>query len=184
MANDYILWSDDDAWWSLGTLERMIGIMDQRMEIDILAGVFGGRDHFSPAFAWQRFNDNSSMVDPGRNCGLAEIVPIANTGLHFVVMRRAALERVGEAPFSLPTPEWPQEDLAFFYHVLLVGLRSFVDAASFIAHIGDHGDAYVVGSPKGRIVNGDLVLPTQFEIPNGPRNLEPVRSYGLPSYGI
>lgn len=189
MPDEYIVWIDDDAFWSLGTLERMVSVMDRCSEIDVLAGYFGGRDHFSPAFAWRDFNtgnpwsNENSFVDPGRNCGIGEVVVIQKTGLHFVLMRRGALERVGTAPFTLITQDWC-EDFSFMFRALHAGLRVFVDTASFIAHIGDDGAVYLVGHPRGRIVNGNLVFPTQFDKPTGPRKLEPVRAYGLPSYGV
>lgn len=175
---DYIVWIDDDAWWRLGTLDGMIATLDKRSDIDILSGYFGGRDHFTPAFAWRGWDDEEPNVDPGRNCELGEVVEIAKTGFHFILMRRTALATVGSEAFS-PAHPGMSDDTSFYSRAKYHGLRMFIDTGAWIAHIGSNGDAYFVGHPRGRIVNGEVVLSRTFEMPSGPRNVER-RMYGLP----
>jgi len=184
----YVLWSDSDAWWPAGTVRRMLNTIERRSDIDVLAGYFGGRDHFSPAFCWRDFNTENTwsnaenFVDPGRNCALGDVVRIEKTGCHFLLMRREALERVGPAPFTLITPQW-SEDFALMFRALHARLGLFVDTGAIVAHIDDQGRAHVPGYPPGQIVHNKLVHPRVFERPTGPRQLGPERSYGLPTYG-
>lgn len=160
----------------------MIEHLDERSAIDVLAGYFGGRDHFSPAFAWKIWNDPASMVDPGRTCAPRSLVAIEQCGFHFVLMRTSVLEHVGAQPFVLLSEEWT-EDFCFIARCRATGVRMYVDTGAHIAHIDDHGRAQTVGFPAGRINNGELVRPRTFERPTGPRQLGPDRAYGLPMYG-
>lgn len=179
---EFVLWTDDDAWWPAGTIARMIEHLDERSAIDVLAGYFGGRDHFSPAFAWTTWNDPASIVDPGRTCAPRSLVAIEQCGFHFVLMRTSVLERVGAQPFALLSDEWT-EDFCFIARCRATGVRTYVDTGAHITHVDDHGRAQTVGFPAGRIINGELVRPRAFERPAGPRQLGPDRAYGLPMYG-
>lgn len=180
----YVVWADDDSWWCAGTLARMLNTMQSRREVDILSGYYGGRDHYSPPFAWRDWNDDKSIVDPGRNCALNAVERIQKCGFHFVLMRRNALQAVGALPFTPLSPEWT-EDFSFLARAVFgAKLGLFVDTGARIAHIDGAGRAHTVGMPSGRIVNNRLELPPPpWPRPTGPRKLEPLRSYGLPSYG-
>lgn len=180
-APDFILWVDADAWWPGGTLQRMIARFSNPA-IDVLFGYFGGRDHYAPAFAWRRWNDLNSFPQPGRDCPLNAVEKVERAGFHFVLMRRAALERIGNLPFT-PKPGWT-EDFSCIARMLSAGLGLYVDTGAPIAHIGDDGRAHTVGMPSGKIVRNKLLLPPKPWLPPiGPRHLEPVRAYGLSAYG-
>ena len=70
----FVLWADSDAWWRPGTLRRMLSVMKRHDNIDLLAGAFGGRDHYSPVFAWRSASDQDSFPKVGLDCGPTDIV--------------------------------------------------------------------------------------------------------------
>lgn len=174
---DLMLWADDDAWWAAANLDRMIETLDRQPEIDVLTAMFGGRDHFSPPFCWTKWDNDDSIVDPGRNCAIGAVVPIESCGFHFVLMRSAALHVVGDSPFD-PIAGVRGEDVTFCVRARDFGLRLAVATGESVAHVGDNGAAYFVGAPKAKIVSGKVVMPKTFAMPSGLRNLEATRSYG------
>ncbi len=176
IEGDYVLWADDDCWWSAANLNRMIETLDRQPEIDILSAMFGGRDHFAPPFCWRKWDDDASIVDPGRNCAIGAVVPIESCGFHCLMMRSAVLHAVGDNPFD-PVEGLRGEDVTFCVRALHSGLRLAVATGEKVAHIGDNGDAYFVGAPRAKIVAGEIVMPKRFAMPCGPRKLEAPRAY-------
>lgn len=165
----FCLWVDDDAFWTNGTILRMLGGMAQA-KVDILAGWFCGRAERSAAKAFYHGGRSPRI---GIDCSDNELVEIDRCGFHFVMHRLELLEELkaeyGDDLFSPGPVNEHGEDVAFCRRARNLGKRIFVHTGCPIVHIDDDGFGYLPNEPKLQVVGGEI------------HKVESLRDYGLPA---
>lgn len=93
MEADYILWLDSDMVFRPDTLEKMMEVLDQHPEIDILSGLYFKRAHpFSPVlFSKLEEKDNGEVVFEDYTDIPDELFEVAGCGFGCVLMRTDCL---------------------------------------------------------------------------------------------
>lgn len=139
---DYILWLDSDMVFPPNTLERMMKVLDEHSEIDILAGLYFRRGHpFTPVlFSKLEVNKETNTVDfEGYENVPDELFEVAGCGFGGVLMRTdCLLDIAGKegggvwfTPFSNAG-----EDLAFCIRARELGYKIYCEPSIEFGHMG------------------------------------------------
>lgn len=93
MEADYILWLDSDMVFRPDTLERMMKILDEHPEVDILSGLYFRRGHpFTPVlFSKLEIGEDGLLDFADYNDVPDELFEIAGCGFGCVLMRTDCL---------------------------------------------------------------------------------------------
>jgi GT2 family glycosyltransferase len=130
----YVLWVDDDAWWPAGHVDRAVRILEANPSVDMISGLVGLRKPLS--------DDINCAVDKVGIPILAyrpgQLIGLEFASLHWAVMRRELLSRVGNEPFNLiPKPigePWP-EDFSFCIRARKAGAKMVSERSLQIGHV-------------------------------------------------
>lgn len=178
----YVLWVDDDAYWTPNTFTQLKAILGSYPQIDIVAGYFGMRLPFTYPCAFRDKNNGESFPRINVDCQQGQLVEVERVGFHFVAHRLSVLEKVGPNPFAIPADAEKNvtEDFAFCDRARAAGCSIVCATGLPIAHIDVRdGAAYIPGAPVLRVDRNRLVTTTlehlgaDGEMKSGER-----RSYG------
>jgi hypothetical protein len=164
---EFVVWLDDDAYWVPGGVESLVGFLAQNPHVAMVATSFSPRIPYTSAMAWREAG-KSALIPvppgaPGGNCTWADVVPIAECGLHACAIRTSALRALGDDPF---TPTDVPEDLAFCRRLKSQGFEIVCVAGLAFLHFDvDTGLAYAPAQPPMRIEGGKHRLVEQREFP-------------------
>jgi len=140
MEADYILWLDSDMIFRPDTLERMMAVMDEHPEIDVLSGLYFRRGHpFTPVlFKTLEVNKEGTLDWSDYEELPDELFEIAGCGFGCVLMRTdmlldiAAKEEGGR--WFTPIAD-AGEDCAFCIRARREGYRIFCDPTVDCGHM-------------------------------------------------
>lgn len=140
MEADYIMWFDSDMVFRPDTLERMMAVMDEHPEIDVLSGLYFRRGHpFTPVlFKTLEVNDEGLLEWSDYEELPDEPFEIAGCGFGCVLMRTemlldiAAKEEGGR--WFTPIAD-AGEDVAFCIRARREGYRIFCDPTIDCGHM-------------------------------------------------
>jgi len=140
MEADYILWLDSDMVFRPDTLERMMAVMDDHPEIDVLSGLYFRRGHpFTPVlFKTLEVNKEGTLDWSDYEELPDELFEIAGCGFGCVLMRTdmlldiAAKEEGGR--WFTPIAD-AGEDCAFCIRARREGYRIFCDPTVDCGHM-------------------------------------------------
>ena len=141
MEADYILWLDSDMVFQPDTLERMMAVLDEHPEIDVLSGLYFRRGHpFTPVlFKTLEVNEQGTLDWSDFEELPDELFEIAGCGFGCVLMRTdclldiAAKENGGR--WFTPIAD-AGEDCAFCIRARREGYRIFCDPSINLGHMG------------------------------------------------
>ena len=137
---DYILWLDSDMVFPPNTLERMLKVLDEHKEIDVLSGLYFRRGHpFTPVL-FSKLEVNGDVLDwEGYEEIPSELFEIAGCGFGAVLMRTDCLldiaAKEGGGVWFTPIAN-AGEDLAFCVRARQNGYRIFCDPSIEFGHMG------------------------------------------------
>lgn len=158
----YVLWTDDDAWWPAGHVDRAVEIMEQHSAVSMVSGVFCVRKAYeSPRAITLNWNMFAPMAyERGK------LVQLRLAGGHWFVIRRDVLGQLGDEPFNLlpmskvfpKIPElaqhWnPGEDLSFASRVAAVG-KIVTERSLKVGHVDVKTGLCYFPLEPARIANG------------------------------
>lgn len=140
MEADYILWLDSDMVFDADTLERMMAVLDDHEEIDILSGLYFRRGKpFTPVlFSKLEANDEGSVDFEELKVVPEELFEIAGCGFGCVLMRTDCLLDIAakEKGGIWFTPiNNAGEDCAFCLRARREGYRIFCDPSIALGHM-------------------------------------------------
>ena len=167
-SNPYVLWLDDDAWFSEGTVQIILDILRARQDISLVTAHCGPRVPFSTPFGHMRDDDGHSPPRWKVDFELGDLVPIALGSMHFVMHRANLLRAVGPSPFALVKrpPDLarkfkPGEDHEFYRRVRAVGGLCVMASGVVVAHC-ENDVAFMPWMRPCRIRNNDVeVIPDE-----------------------
>ena len=141
MEADYILWLDSDMVFQPDTLERMMAVLDEHPEIDVLSGLYFRRGHpFTPVlFKTLEVNEQGTLDWSDFEELPDGLFEIAGCGFGCVLMRTdclldiAAKENGGR--WFTPIAD-AGEDCAFCIRARREGYRIFCDPSINLGHMG------------------------------------------------
>ena len=137
---DYIMWFDSDMVFTPDTLERMMKVLDDHPEIDILSGLYFRRGTpFTPvAFDVLDIDENGVLVFEDMKDVPDGLKEIAGCGFGCVLMRTDCLFSIagkdGGVWFS-PMAN-AGEDCAFCIRARQQGYKIFIDPSIELGHMG------------------------------------------------
>lgn len=139
---DYILWLDSDMVFSPNTLERMLSVLDEHEEIDILSGLYFRRGHpFTPVlFSKLEVNKETNLLEWEDMTEIKDgLFEVAGCGFGGVLMRTDCLldiaAKEGGGVWFTPFIN-AGEDLAFCVRARQNGYRIFCDPSIEFGHMG------------------------------------------------
>ena len=140
MDADYILWFDSDMVFPPDTLERMMKVLDEHPEIDVLSGLYFRRGHpFTPVlFSKLEVNDEGTLDFADVEELPDELFEIAGCGFGCVLMRTEMLldiaAKEGGGMWFSPIAN-AGEDCAFCIRARENGYRIFCDPNIHLGHM-------------------------------------------------
>jgi hypothetical protein len=187
---EFVLLTDDDAWWPQGHVERAVQIFEANPNVDMIVGTHCARtvcqspnlvllEPAPPLFetAQMTVEELKELADAETKSGKrtysdyrefvdeinghdrttfyayrhedGELVPLRYGGVHWAMMRRSLLGRVGEKPFDLirPVPDdFPKEvfvnirdflckDSAFYKRAIEAGATIVTERNLLVGHV-------------------------------------------------
>jgi len=141
MDADYILWFDSDMTFRPDTLERMMKVLDEHPEIDVLSGLYFRRGHpFTPViFSKLEVNDEGLLDFEDYNDIPDGLFEIAGCGFGCVLMRTEMLldiaAKEGGGMWFSPIAN-AGEDCAFCIRARNNGYKIFCDPSIALGHMG------------------------------------------------
>lgn len=138
---DYILWLDSDMVFPPNTLIRMLKVLEEHEEVDILSGLYFRRGHpFTPVlFSKLEVNDENVLEWEGYDDIPNELFEIAGCGFGAVLMRTECLldiaAKEGSGSWFTPLAN-AGEDCAFCVRARQNGYRIFCDPKIEFGHMG------------------------------------------------
>lgn len=140
MEADYILWLDSDMVFEPDTLERMMKVLDEHPEVDILSGLYFRRGHpFTPVlFSKLEIGEDGLLDFADYNDVPDELFEIAGCGFGCVLMRTEclldiAMKEHGGVWFS-PLAN-AGEDCAFCIRARENGFKVYCDPSIHLGHM-------------------------------------------------
>lgn len=140
MEADYILWLDSDMVFRPDTLERMMAVLDEHPEIDVLSGLYFRRGQpFSPVlFKTLEVNEQGTLDWSDFEELPDELFEIAGCGFGCVLMRTDMLldiaAKEGGGRWFTPIAD-AGEDCAFCIRARREGYRIFCDPTVDCGHM-------------------------------------------------
>ena len=140
MDADYILWFDSDMTFQPDTLERMMKVLDEHPEIDVLSGLYFRRGHpFTPVlFSKLEVNEKGTLDFADYEELPDELFEIAGCGFGCVLMRTEMLldiaAKEGGGMWFSPIAN-AGEDCAFCIRARENGYRIFCDPTIHLGHM-------------------------------------------------
>lgn len=140
MDADYILWLDSDMVFRPDTLERMMAVLDEHPEIDVLSGLYFRRGQpFSPVlFKTLEVNEQGTLDWSDFEELPDELFEIAGCGFGCVLMRTDMLldiaAKEGGGRWFTPIAD-AGEDCAFCIRARREGYRIFCDPTVDCGHM-------------------------------------------------
>ena len=140
MDADYILWLDSDMVFRPDTLERMMAVLDEHPEIDVLSGLYFRRGQpFSPVlFKTLEVNEQGTLDWSDFEELPDELFEIAGCGFGCVLMRTECLldlaAKEGGGRWFTPIAD-AGEDCAFCIRARREGYRIFCDPTVDCGHM-------------------------------------------------
>lgn len=140
MEADYILWFDSDMVFDADTLERMMKVLDEHEEIDVLSGLYFRRGHpFSPVlFSKLDRQEDGTLEHEGVETIPESLFEVAGCGFGCVLMRTDLLLDIaaqeGGGVWFTPFPT-AGEDTAFCIRARENGYRIFCDPSIALGHM-------------------------------------------------
>lgn len=141
MEADYILWLDSDMVFRPDTLERMLAVLDEHPEIDVLSGLYFRRGApFTPVlFEKLEINEEGLLDFADYEDVPDEIFEIAGCGFGCVLMRTDMLldiaAKEGGGMWFSPLAN-AGEDCSFCIRARREGYRIFCDPSIDLGHMG------------------------------------------------
>ena len=138
---DYIMWFDSDMVFEPDTLERMIKVLDEHPEVDILSGLYFRRGHpFTPVlFSKLEVNEKNELEFNGYDDVPDGLFEVAGCGFGCVLMRTECLMDIaakeGGGVWFSPLVN-AGEDCAFCIRARREGYRIFCDPSVQLGHMG------------------------------------------------
>jgi len=140
MEADYILWLDSDMVFPPDLLERMMAVLDERKDIDVLSGLYFRRAKpFSPVlFQKLEVNEQGALEFEDASDIPEEIFEIAGCGFGCVLMRTECLidiaSKEGGGVWFTPINN-AGEDLAFCLRARQNGYKICCDPSIHCGHM-------------------------------------------------
>ena len=140
MEADYILWFDSDMVFRPDTLERMMKVMEEHPEVDVLSGLYFRRGHpFTPVLFSKLEVNDEGMLDFADVEDLPdELFEVAGCGFGCVLMRTEMLldiaAKEGGGMWFSPIAN-AGEDCAFCIRARENGYRIFCDPNIDLGHM-------------------------------------------------
>jgi GT2 family glycosyltransferase len=140
MEADYILWLDSDMVFPPDTLERMMKVLDEHKEIDILSGLFFRRTTpFTPVLFSKLEREGDNVVFEEFDHVPEGLTEIAGCGFGCVLMRTDCLldiaSRQGTGAWFTPMLH-AGEDCSFCLRARECGYSIWVDPSIECGHMG------------------------------------------------
>ena len=141
MEADYVLWLDSDMVFPPDTLDRMLQVLDEHPEIDVLSGLYFRRGApFSPVlFSKLEIGEDGVLVFEDQKDLPDELFEIAGCGFGCVLMRTDLLldiaAKEGGGVWFTPIAN-AGEDCAFCIRARREGYRIFCDPSISLGHMG------------------------------------------------
>ena len=138
---DYILWLDSDMVFPPNTLIRMLKVLEEHKEVDILSGLYFRRGHpFTPVlFSKLEVNEENVLEWEGYDEVPAELFEVAGCGFGAVLMKTDCLldiaAKEGGGNWFTPLAN-AGEDCAFCIRARENGYRIFCDPTIEFGHMG------------------------------------------------
>jgi hypothetical protein len=173
----YVLWLDDDTWFTREHVDTALGILEDNTGIDAVTAMASFRHAYSKSCTTRvdRTAIAPIALEPG------ELAPVFYTGFHFIMMRRTLLERLGPNPVDLIYDEtriWP-EDSSFCLRVKKIGGKIVTEKSLVVGHVeSEDGLVYFPFLPA-MLANG---AGRPLTVPKDQVRYRPmkIRHYGLP----
>lgn len=185
---DFTVWLDADAFFLVGTIERLMADLETLPEGSAIVPMHGRRTSESDPLVHRIVSPSILEVLslPNAPPGSEPIIERADyTAFHLLVQRTSLLERMPNNPFSIRDGDWRCEDHTFCENLRSIGGGIFVDATCPTWHIGrgivlNEADeveirdvAYCPGYLPCQIVDGVPTVIEKFE-----RSIGLHRNYG------
>ena len=138
---DRVMWFDSDMVFEPDTLERMMKVLDEHPEIDILSGLYFRRGHpFTPVlFSKLEVNEKNELEFNGYDDVPDGLFEVAGCGFGCVLMRTECLMDIaakeGGGVWFSPLVN-AGEDCAFCIRARREGYRIFCDPSVQLGHMG------------------------------------------------
>ena len=137
---DYILWLDSDMTFPPDVLERMMKVMDENKDIDILTGLYFRRSTpFTPvAFDVLETDENGELVFENMDDVPEGIREVAGCGFGCVLMKTDCLFDIAgkEGPVWFSPLANVGEDCAFCMRARKYGYKIYLDPSIEFGHMG------------------------------------------------
>ena len=137
---DYILWLDSDMTFSPDVLERMMKVLDEHDDIDILTGLYFRRaTPFTPvAFDVLETDENGVLKFENMDEVPEELREVAGCGFGCVLMKTDCLFDIAgkEGPVWFSPLANVGEDCAFCMRARKYGYKIFIDPSIEFGHMG------------------------------------------------
>ena len=140
MEADYILWLDSDMVFQPDTLERMIKVLDEHPEIDVLSGLYFRRGQpFTPVlFSKLEVNEKGTLEFADYDVLPDDLFEIAGCGFGCVLMRTDCLLDIamqeGGGVWFTPIAN-AGEDCAFCIRARKYGYKIYCDPNIHLGHM-------------------------------------------------
>ena len=140
MEADYILWFDSDMVFQPDTLERMMKVLDEHPQIDVLSGLYFRRGHpFTPVlFSKLEVNEEGTLDFEDVEELPDMLFEVAGCGFGCVLMRTDMLldiaSKEGGGKWFTPVAN-AGEDCAFCIRARENGYRIFCDPSIHLGHM-------------------------------------------------
>lgn len=138
---DYMLWFDSDMVFDASTLERMMKVLDEHPEIDILSGLYFRRGTpFTPVlFSKLEVNDKGELEFEDYTNIPDELFEVAGCGFGCVLMRTECLldiaAKEGGGVWFTPMDN-AGEDCSFCMRARREGYKIYCDPSIDLGHMG------------------------------------------------
>jgi GT2 family glycosyltransferase len=146
----YVLWIDDDVWFTGDHVETALGILEDNPDVDMVTALAPHRCAYGDSNAY-KLRDQTRAISPIA-LQHGELARVSYCGFHFVMMRRSLLDRVDSDPFN--DQAGMAEDWAFCHRVRSAGGRIVTERSLLVGHYEiEDGLVYFVHRPP-TIPNG------------------------------
>lgn len=135
---EFVLWLDDDVWFTREHVDTALAILEENPRVDAVTAMASRRCAYSESTA------KGPHLRPIAPISLkpGELATVVACGMHFIMMRRSLLERLGDDPFNLLPMEdadmvgcyWP-EDFSVCSRIGKIGGRIVTEKSLVVGHV-------------------------------------------------